>query len=85
MVPTAYLDQAVSEVIRAHRARLGISQESLSIKAGVHRTFISKIEKASRNPTIESVFRLAAALGLEPEELIFEIKQKAHELAKEDG
>jgi transcriptional regulator with XRE-family HTH domain len=74
------LDEAVAEVIRGHRARLGISQESLSVKAGVHRTFISKIEKSSRNPTIESVFRLSMALGMEPEDLVREIKEKARQL-----
>ena len=80
MHSTATLNEAVSFVIRSHRARLGLSQESLSAKAEMHRTFVSKMEKASRNPTIDSVFRLAKAIGLEPEDLVREIKDKAREL-----
>ena len=81
----AYLAEAVSKTVLEKRAHLGISQESLSLKAGMHRTFISKIEKASQNPTIESIFRLAVAFEIEPEQLVREIKENAVELSRSRG
>ncbi len=41
---------------------LGISQEELSERAGMHRTYITDIEAGRRNPSLESIQRLAKAL-----------------------
>lgn len=71
-------------VIRSHRARLGISQEKLSVRAGLDRTFVSKLEKASRNPTIESIFRVADAFGVLPEDLLKEIREEYERRNEED-
>jgi transcriptional regulator with XRE-family HTH domain len=79
-----HLNDAVSAIVRAYRAKLGISQEKLSVKAGLDRTFVSKIEKASRNPTIESIFRLSEAFGVLPEDLLKEIREEQERRKKED-
>jgi transcriptional regulator with XRE-family HTH domain len=39
------------------------SQEELADRAGLHRTYVSGIERQIRNPTITNVARIAAALG----------------------
>lgn len=49
--------------LRLARARVGVSQEELAARSGVDRTYVSGIERAVRNPTIEIVARLAAELG----------------------
>ena len=48
--------------IRQRRQELGISQEELSFRAGLHRTYISDIERGSRNPSLENIEKLANAL-----------------------
>lgn len=48
--------------IRQRRQELGISQEELSFRAGLHRTYISDIERGSRNPSLENIEKLAKAL-----------------------
>jgi CheY-like chemotaxis protein len=48
--------------IRDKRSELGISQEVLADRAGLHRTYVSDIERGARNPSLESIQRLAAAL-----------------------
>jgi len=47
------------------------SQESLALKAGVDRSFLSGIESGRRSPSIDVVFRLADALGV-PAAALFE-------------
>jgi transcriptional regulator with XRE-family HTH domain len=48
--------------VRRERQRLGISQEELAFDSGVHRTYISGVERGVRNPTVTVVERLASAL-----------------------
>ena len=48
--------------VRLHRDQLGISQEELAGRAGLHRTYISDVERGARNVSLESIHRLAEAL-----------------------
>jgi CheY-like chemotaxis protein/DNA-binding XRE family transcriptional regulator len=48
--------------VRLRRDHLGISQEELAGRAGLHRTYISDVERGARNVSLESIQRLAAAL-----------------------
>lgn len=50
--------------IRQRRYELGISQEELSFRAGLHRTYISDIERGSRNTSLENIEKLAKALDI---------------------
>ena len=57
-------------LIRKHRNAKGWSQEELADRAGMHRTFISSIERGVRNPTVTSLHRVASAMGLTVSELL---------------
>lgn len=52
--------------VRMLRKATGLSQDEFADKAGVHRTFMSGIERGKRAPTIVVVERLANALGVDP-------------------
>ena len=52
------------------RLEKGWSQEELADQAGLHRTYVSGVERAVRNPTITIVAALAKALGVAPGELL---------------
>jgi transcriptional regulator with XRE-family HTH domain len=64
------LQRLVGENVRHWRMRLGISQEELAFRAGLHRTYVSGVERGVRNPTVVIVGRLAEALKVEPHELL---------------
>ncbi|MCI0539306.1 MAG: response regulator [Verrucomicrobiales bacterium] len=51
-------------VVRQQRGRLGISQEELAGRAGLHRTYVSDIERGARNVSLASIERLASALEI---------------------
>lgn len=61
---------AVGEAIREFRTRLGISQEALGYKAGLHRTYVSDLERGRRNPTAVTLRALAATMGTEASEIL---------------
>lgn len=69
---TSWLPEGVSAAIRKHRLRLGISQEEFSKRCGLHRTYISDIERGARNMSLRNLQRLAEALGVLPSQLVAE-------------
>lgn len=72
------LDSSFGKVVRERRKQLGISQESLSFRSGVHRTFISEIERGLKSPTLHTVFALAEALQIQASTLIRMTEQAEH-------
>jgi transcriptional regulator with XRE-family HTH domain len=66
---------AFGQVLRRHRLEAGLSQEQLGLESGVQRNFISLIETGQNQPTITTLFKLAAALHKAPSILIAEAEQ----------
>ncbi|PQV57931.1 DNA-binding XRE family transcriptional regulator [Defluviimonas denitrificans] len=50
--------------MRRLRQSKGWSQEEFAHQAGLHRTYVSDLERGARNPTITVVDKLAVALGV---------------------
>lgn len=56
--------------LRRLREAKGWSQEAFAHEAGIHRTYVSDIERGARNPTITVVEKLAKPLGIRTGELL---------------
>lgn len=56
------------------REEQGFSQESFADHCGLHRTYISGIERGVRNPTVVILDRIARALRVPPSQLLDEAK-----------
>jgi|HubBroStandDraft_1064217.scaffolds.fasta_scaffold121352_2 ribosome-binding protein aMBF1 (putative translation factor) len=56
--------------IRARREALGKSQERLADSCGLHWTFVGQVERGRRNLSFHNLLRLAAALEVDPAELV---------------
>jgi transcriptional regulator with XRE-family HTH domain len=56
--------------LAAERERIGMSQEELATRAAVHRTQISLLETGRRRPRLDTLVKLAGALGIAPSALI---------------
>jgi transcriptional regulator with XRE-family HTH domain len=54
----------IGQRIRNHRTAMGLSQEKLAELCGCHPTYIGQIERGEKNATIESIARIASALGI---------------------
>lgn len=55
--------------VREQRLALGLSQEELASKAGVHRTYIGMVERAEKNITLTNIEKFSKALGLSIDEI----------------
>ncbi|KJV38808.1 helix-turn-helix domain-containing protein [Brevundimonas sp. KM4] len=60
----------VGENVRRLREERGLSQETLAFEAGMHRTYVSGIERGIRNPTVTVLERLASALKVAMADLV---------------
>jgi len=56
--------------LREMRTKKGFSQEALAEAADVHRTEVSLLERAGREPRLGTLLRLARALGTDLSELV---------------
>ena len=55
--------------LRRRRVAVGISQEELGERTDLHRTEISLLERAGREPRFATLLKLCGALGTSPDEL----------------
>ncbi len=64
------IGRRLAERVRALRRQKGWSQEELAHRAGLHRTFISQVERAAKNTTIASTEKIARALEVRMGDLL---------------
>ena len=62
--------QLLAANLRKLREATGLTQEALADRAGLHRTYVSSIERAERNVSLLNICLLAEALGVEPARLL---------------
>ena len=62
--------QRLARNLRRFRDAKGWSQETFAFEANIHRTYVSDIERGSRNPTIMVLEKLAAPLGVTASDLL---------------
>ena len=64
------IKQKLGKRIKDLRIKEGYSQEELSLRCNLHRTYISDIERGERNVSVENIEKIAKALKIEPNELL---------------
>ena len=70
------VDVAFGLVLRKVRKAANLSQEALALDADLQRNYISLIELGTNQPTITTIFKLAKALKMKPNELISLVEQE---------
>lgn len=58
--------------VRSLRTERGWSQEALALEAGLHRTFVTHVERGARNISLNNIERIALALKV-PLARLFEV------------
>jgi transcriptional regulator with XRE-family HTH domain len=60
----------IGKRIRYYRKNVGLTQEQLAEKAGLHNTYIGQIERGEKNATIKIIYKIAVALDV-PLDVLF--------------
>ncbi|MBM1558385.1 helix-turn-helix transcriptional regulator [Sulfitobacter mediterraneus] len=66
------IQRLVGRNLKRYREAAGLSQEALAFECGLHRTYVSGVERGVRNPTVVVLAKLAAPLEIEPWRLLLE-------------
>lgn len=56
--------------VRDRRTALGISQEELARRSGLHWTFVGQVERGQRNLSLHNILKLAKGLDIDPADLV---------------
>ncbi len=67
------ITKTVGQRIRNYRTQKGLSQEKLAELSGCHPTYIGQVERGEKNTTLESIEKIASALGITLEKLLEKI------------
>lgn len=62
--------QLLGENVRHYRKLKGMTQEQLAAEAGMERSYVSDLERGTRNPSVLALGRLADALQVAPSKLL---------------
>jgi transcriptional regulator with XRE-family HTH domain len=62
--------QLLGANVRRYRKLNGLTQEQLAHEVGMERSYISDLERGTRNPSVRALGRLAAALSVSPRQLL---------------
>lgn len=55
---------AFGKAVRFFREQIGISQEELAHRCGLHRTYLSDVERGERNIGLRNIHAIANGLGI---------------------
>lgn len=67
------IQRLVGQNLKRYREAAGLSQEALAFECGLHRTYVSGVERGVRNPTVVVLERLAGPLGIQPWQLLLDL------------
>jgi transcriptional regulator with XRE-family HTH domain len=60
------LVQQFGQNVRRERLARGLSQDELAVRANMRRSYVSDVERGTRNPSVQALGRIAAALEIDP-------------------
>lgn len=63
--------------VKTERERQTLSQEALAERAGLHRTYISDVERGARNIGLVNVIKIAKALGVSASTLVSAVDSRS--------
>jgi transcriptional regulator with XRE-family HTH domain len=77
-------EKAFGNVLKEIRQKISLSQEELGFESGYHRTYISLLERGRKSPSLNTIFQLAAALGVPPSEILRRTEARVGRVRRRD-
>ena len=66
----------LGQELKRAREDAGLTQEALADGAGVHRTYVSLLERNRKSPTVAMLFRLCTVLSVKPSTLLSRVEAR---------
>jgi transcriptional regulator with XRE-family HTH domain len=72
------LNNTLGKYIRLRRHALKMTQQNLADKTALDLSYISDLENGKRNPSYETLYKVALALNTVPSQISKEVEQEVH-------
>lgn len=69
---------AFAKALKRLRRERGLSQEDLALQCGLHRTYVSQLERGLKSPSLKTLDKIATALKIRLIELIEIVEKECH-------
>ncbi|PSF38638.1 XRE family transcriptional regulator [Aphanothece hegewaldii CCALA 016] len=79
------INKVIGRVLLQSRTKAKLSQEELAYRAGIHRTYVSQIERGLKSPTLSVLFKISKALNTTASNLITEVEYEINDLYDESA
>lgn len=64
------IDQDFANILRRLRLEKDLSQEAFAFEVGIHRTYVSQLERGLKSPSLKTIQKIAAVLNITLSELM---------------
>ena len=64
------IDKAFANVLRDLRLKKGLSQETFAFEVGIHRTYVSQLERGLKSPSLKTIRKIGLVLDVSLSELM---------------
>lgn len=75
------INKSLGKIIAKYRVIAQISQEELATRAGIHRTYVSQLERGLKSPTLAILFDIANSLNVQASFLVAELENSISKLS----
>ena len=69
----------LGDELRKAREKAGITQEELSFRADLHRTYISQLENDKKSPTVDTLFKICKALDAKASKVLAQVERASQQ------
>lgn len=70
------IDKAFANVLRELRLKKGLSQEAFAFEVGIHRTYVSQLERGLKSPSLKTIQKIGQVLDISLSELMVLIEKE---------
>lgn len=77
------IDRAFAQALRRCRQERGLSQEAFAELVGLHRTYVSQLERGLKSPSLRTIFRITTVLNISLSDFASLIEQEARDVFSE--
>ncbi len=73
------IDQNFATVLRRLRLEKGLSQEAFAFEVGIHRTYVSQLERGLKSPSLKTIQKITTVLDITLSELMALVENEMNE------
>jgi transcriptional regulator with XRE-family HTH domain len=70
------IDKKFGQTLKCLRTAKGISQEDFALNIGLHRTYISQLERGLKSPSLRTIEKICRELGISLVQFMTQLEQK---------